>query len=93
MIQAVSTQLPAAEIHGAAAGLHLMISFATAFRDVDLAAATFDRGVKVQPLSWHCQTPQQPGLVLGYAANPVSTIEQGISLLGEVFRDLYRTGG
>ena len=68
--------------------MHLIISFATAFRDIDLAAAAFDRGVKVQPLSWHCQTPQQPGLVLGYAANPVSTIEQGISLLGEVFRDL-----
>ena len=51
MIQAVSTQLPAAEIHRAAAGLHLMISFATAFRDVDLAAAACDRGVKVQPLS------------------------------------------
>ena len=65
MIQAVSTQLPAAEIHGAAAGLHLMISFATAFRDVDLAAAAFDRGVKVQPLSWHCQTRRQRGLVLG----------------------------
>jgi DNA-binding transcriptional MocR family regulator len=93
MITALSSHLPGAEIHGAAAGLHLMISFATTFRDVDLAAAAFDRGVKVQPLSWHCQTPHQPGLVLGYAANPVSTIEQGISLLGEVFRDLYGTGG
>jgi len=32
--------------------LHLIISFATAFRDIDLAAAAFDRRVKVQPLSW-----------------------------------------
>ena len=47
MITALSSQLPEAEIHGAAAGLHLMISFATAFSDVDLAAAAFDRGVKV----------------------------------------------
>ena len=92
MITALSSQLPEAEIHGAAAGLHLMISFATAFSDVDLAAAAFDRGVKVQPLSWHCQTPHQPGLVLGYAANPASTIEHGISLLGDSFRELHGAG-
>ena len=66
-----------------------MISFATTFSDVDLAAAAFDRGVKVQPLSWHCQIPHKPGVVLGYAANPVGTIEQGISLLGESLRELH----
>jgi GntR family transcriptional regulator/MocR family aminotransferase len=89
MITALSSQLPEAEIHGAAAGLHLMISFATALSDVDLAAAAFDRGVKVQPLSWHCQMPHKPGLVLGYAANPVSMIEQGISLLADSFGGLH----
>lgn len=92
MIKALSSQLPEAEIHGAAAGLHLMISFATTFSDVDLAAAAFDRGVKVQPLSWHCQIPHKPGVVLGYAANPVGTIEQGISLLGESLRELQGAG-
>ena len=79
MISALSSQLPEAQIHGAAAGLHLMITFAADFADVDLAAAAYSRGVKVQPLSWHCQRRKRPGLVLGYAASPVSMIEEGIS--------------
>ena len=90
MISALSSQLPEAQIHGAAAGLHLMITFAADFADVDLAAAAYSRGVKVQPLSWHCQRTKRPGLVLGYAASPVSMIEEGISLLGRSFHDLPR---
>jgi GntR family transcriptional regulator / MocR family aminotransferase len=90
MINALSRQLPEARIHGAAAGLHLMITFAAGLADTDLAAAAYDRGVKVQPLSWHCQRTKEPGLVLGYAANPVSMIEKGIRLLGESFHDLRR---
>jgi len=82
--------MPEAQIHGAAAGLHLMITFEARCTDVDLAAAAFDRGVKVQPLSWHCQKPHRTGLVLGYAASPVGTIEQGISMLGQSYRDLQR---
>jgi GntR family transcriptional regulator / MocR family aminotransferase len=91
MISALSSQLPEAQIHGAAAGLHLMITFAADLADTDLAAAAYERGVKVQPLSWHCQRAKLPGLVLGYAANPVSMIEQGIRLLGESFHDLRRS--
>jgi GntR family transcriptional regulator/MocR family aminotransferase len=92
MISALSSQLPEAQIHGAAAGLHLMITFAADFADVDLAAAAYYRGVKAQPLSWHCQRAKRPGLVLGYAASPVSIIEEGISLLGKSFHDLQRVG-
>ena len=88
MIEALRRELPEAQIHGAAAGLHLMITFEADCVDVDLAAAAFDLGVKVQPLSWHCQRPHRPGLVLGYAASSVGTIEQGISMLGQSYRDL-----
>ena len=70
MIDAIGTHLPGATVHGAAAGLHLTITFDAEFADVDLAAAALARGVKIQPLSWHCQRPQRPGLVLGYAASP-----------------------
>ena len=86
MIAALGRELPGAQLHGAAAGLHLMITFSTSFRDVDLASAALERGVKVQPLSWHCQTPHPPGLVLGYAATPGSAIEQGVSLLAQAYR-------
>jgi DNA-binding transcriptional MocR family regulator len=46
-----------------------------------LAAASVARGVKVQPLSWHSQRPGQPGLVLGYAANTPTDINDGIATL------------
>jgi GntR family transcriptional regulator/MocR family aminotransferase len=82
MIDAVRAHLPGAVVHGAAAGLHLMITFDTEFSDTDLASAALGQGVKVQPLSWHCQRPQQPGLILGYAANTPTEIAEGIATLG-----------
>jgi GntR family transcriptional regulator/MocR family aminotransferase len=56
--------------------------------DTDLAAAAIARGLKVQPLSWHCQRPYPPGLVLGYAANTPTDITDGITLLASLVRDL-----
>jgi len=90
MIDAIATHLPGALVHGAAAGLHLLITFDAAFADVDLAAASLARGVKVQPLSWHSQHPQQPGLVLGYAANTPSDIHDGVAILGALLRRTTR---
>jgi GntR family transcriptional regulator / MocR family aminotransferase len=88
MIEAIATHLPEARVHGAAAGLHLMITFDAPFADVDLAAASLARGVKVQPLSWHRQRPGQPGLVLGYAASAPSDINEGIATLGSLVQRL-----
>ncbi|MER6944283.1 PLP-dependent aminotransferase family protein [Nonomuraea sp. NPDC000554] len=88
MIAAIGTHLPGAVVHGAAAGLHLVITFAADFADADLAAAALLRGVKVQPLSWHRQRPGPPGLVLGYAANAPSDIEQGVATLATALRSL-----
>ena len=88
MIAAIGAHLPGAAVHGAAAGLHLMITFGAGFADADLAAAALARGVKVQPLSWHRQRPGPPGLVLGYAANPPGSIEQGVAILGGALREL-----
>ncbi|UMP00447.1 PLP-dependent aminotransferase family protein [Amycolatopsis sp. EV170708-02-1] len=86
MIEALRTHLPDAVVHGAAAGLHLTITFDGDFSDLDFAAAALERGVKVQPLSWHCQRPMNPGLVLGYGASPASDIAEGIAVLGEIGR-------
>ncbi|WP_341715739.1 PLP-dependent aminotransferase family protein [Micromonospora sp. FIMYZ51] len=81
MIAALARHLPGATVHGAAAGLHLTVTLADDVTDTELATAALARGVKVQPLSWHCQRPYPPGLVLGYAANSGSTIEEGIALV------------
>jgi GntR family transcriptional regulator/MocR family aminotransferase len=84
MIEAIGAHLPGAVVHGAAAGLHLMITFAADFADTDLAAAALSRGVKVQPLSWHSQLRREPGLVLGYAARPPAEITAAVAILGDI---------
>ena len=86
MIEAIGQHLPAARVHGAAAGLHLMITFDTAFADAELAAAALARGVKVHPLSWHAQRPGPPGLVMGYAATPPNDITAGIAAIAAALR-------
>ncbi|MET9295932.1 PLP-dependent aminotransferase family protein [Streptomyces sp. NPDC003077] len=87
MIRALAAHLPDARVHGAAAGLHLMITLPGEVADRDLAAAALARGVKTQPLSWHAQRPHPPGLVLGYAANTPTLITEGVAVLGEVVRE------
>ncbi|PWU50997.1 GntR family transcriptional regulator [Micromonospora globispora] len=88
MIAAIRAHLPGAVVHGAAAGLHLTVTLDGDVSDVALAAAALRRGVKVQPLSWHGQLPQPPGLVLGYAANPAGDLERGVAALGAARREL-----
>ncbi|QEU94249.1 PLP-dependent aminotransferase family protein [Streptomyces kanamyceticus] len=87
MIQAIGTHLPGAKVHGAAAGLHLTITFdASAYDapDTALATAALAHGVKVHPLSWHTQLPHAPGLVLGYAATGTAEIAEGVAALGRL---------
>ena len=88
MIAAIREQLPTARLHGAAAGLHLTVTFEPGFADADLAAAALERGVKTQPLSWHRQRPGRPGLVLGYAAATPTDAAHGVALLGDAWREL-----
>lgn len=87
MIAAIAAHLPGATVHGAAAGLHLTITFgaeAVPGTDAEVAAAALARGVKVHPLSWHAQRPYRQGLVLGYAARSPGEIAEGVAVLGEV---------
>ncbi|WP_232511276.1 MocR-like pyridoxine biosynthesis transcription factor PdxR [Micromonospora sediminimaris] len=84
MTAALARHLPEATVHGAAAGLHLTVTLDSGVVDTELAAAALARGVKVQPLSWHCLRPYRPGLVLGYAANTASAIDAGIATVAAV---------
>ncbi|MFG3054899.1 PLP-dependent aminotransferase family protein [Kitasatospora sp. NPDC048239] len=88
MITAIGAELPGAAVHGAAAGLHLMVTFPGGLRcsDTELATAALAGGVKVQPLSWHARLPHPPGLVLGYAAGAPGEIAEGVAVLGRLVR-------
>jgi GntR family transcriptional regulator / MocR family aminotransferase len=84
MLNAISAHLPLANVHGAAAGLHLTITFGAELSDLDVAEAALAGGVKVHPLSWHRQRPGLPGLVLGYAASTPNAISEGVATLGRI---------
>ena len=86
MIEAIARHLPDAVVHGAAAGLHLLITFDDGVSDTALAAAALARGVKAQPLSWHAQEPGRPGLVLGYGASAPTDIADGVAVIADVLR-------
>ncbi|MFE9748779.1 PLP-dependent aminotransferase family protein [Saccharothrix saharensis] len=86
MVEAIARHLPDAVVHGAAAGLHLLITFDDSVSDTDLAAAALARGVKAQPLSWHAQEPGRPGLVLGYGASAPTDITEGVAIIADVRR-------
>ncbi|WP_017592004.1 MocR-like pyridoxine biosynthesis transcription factor PdxR [Nocardiopsis potens] len=86
MIAALAAGLPDARVHGAAAGLHLTVTFGGDFDDTALAAAALAEGVKTQPLSWHRRLPGPPGLVLGYAACSPGAIAEAVALLARARR-------
>ncbi|MFE9646928.1 PLP-dependent aminotransferase family protein [Streptomyces sp. NPDC006365] len=90
MIKAIQAHLPGAVVHGAAAGLHLLVTFeGLGLADTDLTAAALARGVKVHPLSWHRQRPEgPPGVLLGYAATATTAIEEGVATVGEALREV-----
>ncbi|WP_344594072.1 PLP-dependent aminotransferase family protein [Actinomadura vinacea] len=92
MIEAIEAHLPGAVVHGAAAGLHLMITFAggpgAGVPDLELAAAALARGVKVHPLSWHSRRRDRQGLVMGYAAAPPSALREAMATLAAAIGDL-----
>ncbi|RZU13795.1 GntR family transcriptional regulator/MocR family aminotransferase [Kribbella rubisoli] len=81
MVTAIHNYLPTATIHGAAAGLHLTITFDDRTDDTDLAASALANGIKTHPLSWHSQLPHAPGLVLGYAARTPTEITEAIATI------------
>lgn len=84
-LQALTTALPLARVHGVAAGLHLVVALPDADADdVAIAAALRAAGVLVQPLSWHRRLPGPPGLVIGYAAHPPDRLRAAAAVVAEV---------
>lgn len=90
MLAALARQLPGAEVHGVAAGLHLTITFDDEIDDGCLTSAARERGVRVHPLSLHRHRPGPPGLVLGYAAETPDRIQTGIQRIADAARHTAR---
>ena len=83
VVAAVGAHLSLARVEGAAAGLHLLVTFPDGGRDdLELATRAREAGVLVHPLSWHRRRPGPPGLVLGYAAHTPDRLADAVHRLG-----------
>jgi GntR family transcriptional regulator / MocR family aminotransferase len=91
LLDALTSELPAASVKGVAAGLHLLVTLPDASAD-DLALADELReaGVLVHPLSWHRRLPGPPGLVLGYAAHTPDRLRDAAVTIGRVVQASLR---
>ena len=74
---------PVARVHGVAAGLHLVVGLPDGVDDAAVAGRALERGVAVQPLSYHRLRPGPPGLVIGYAAVTPDRLREGVRLLAD----------
>jgi GntR family transcriptional regulator / MocR family aminotransferase len=87
VVAAVGAHLPSARVEGAAAGLHLLVTFPDGGRDdLELAARAREAGVLVHPLSWHRRRPGPPGLLVGYAAHTPDRLADAVRRLGRALR-------
>ena len=86
---ALAELAPQVQVHGVAAGLHLLVTFppdvtAHAVDDERLAADLLAAGVVVHPLSWHRLSPGQPGLVIGYASSTPTQLRDAVQRMAAV---------
>jgi GntR family transcriptional regulator/MocR family aminotransferase len=75
---------------GVAAGLHVLAILPPKTDENALAAAALQHSVSVHPLGWHraMPKPEQPGLILGYASQPESSIARGIHELAMAMKEI-----
>jgi GntR family transcriptional regulator/MocR family aminotransferase len=89
LLAALRERLPAAQVQGVAAGLHLLITFPAGPGEIDdtaLAGRLREAGVVVHPLSLHRQLPGPPGLVVGYAAHSPGQLRDAAARIAEAVR-------
>ncbi|MBL0887132.1 MocR-like pyridoxine biosynthesis transcription factor PdxR [Myceligenerans indicum] len=86
LLAALATHLPAATVHGVAAGLHLLVTLPGDVDDAALAARAAESGVTVHPLSSHRRGAGPPGLVIGYAAAGPDRLREAVRRLAAVSR-------
>lgn len=89
VVASIHRHLPAAEVIGVAAGLHVLVMLPPGVDDSEAATRAASAGVIVHPLSWHRvrRSPRdRPGLVLGYAAHPPDRLDAAIRAIAEALR-------
>jgi GntR family transcriptional regulator/MocR family aminotransferase len=85
LITTLTTTLDHPDIHGTAAGMHVLLRLPDHIDDTAIATAAASKGIAVQPLSTLHMTPNpERGLLLGYGRLPESRIPQAVHALATV---------
>ncbi len=86
LLAALGRHFPDWSIHGAAAGLHVMIELPRGTNERRLVERAAARSVKIYALSDYAATNQigRPGLVLGYSSLTADEIRTGIGRLADL---------
>lgn len=71
------------QIHGVAAGLHLLLALPDGVDDIRVAQELVEQGVLVDALSTHRIRRGPPGLVIGYAAHTVDDLREAGAIIAE----------
>ena len=85
VLAALAELLPAARVHGIAAGLHVLVELPEGTDEAAVIEAAERRGVGFYGLAHHCAGhPPFPGIVLGYAAHTPHELTGAVGLLAEL---------
>ena len=86
LLAALARHLPQAQVHGVAAGLHLLVTLPPGTDDAALAERALAEGIVVHPLSRHRAGEGPPGLVIGYAATTPGVLRDAVARLASMVR-------
>jgi GntR family transcriptional regulator/MocR family aminotransferase len=81
LMAALAQHLPGVPVHGAAAGLHVLLRLPDDADDVGIVAAAARQGIGVNPLSPMSRSNPERGLVLGYSRLSVDRIDAAVAAL------------
>jgi GntR family transcriptional regulator/MocR family aminotransferase len=82
LVRAIRTRLPELELHGAAAGMQLLLTLPSNVDDLEIVDAAASHHVNISALSpLHLTQPSHRGLLLGYGRLPEPSIEQAVETL------------
>ncbi len=83
LMAALAQHLPGVPVHGAAAGLHVLLRLPDDADDVGIVAAAARQGIGVNPLSPMSRSNPERGQVLGYSRLSVDPIDAAVAALAD----------
>ena len=90
LVSALAREVPAVQVTGIAAGLHVLVRLPAGLAEADIVARATSRGLALQGLG-SCRGGEQelgPALIVGYATPPAHAFSAAVARLCAVLREL-----